>query len=78
MTSEEVEQAIATARDNRSTHLSFRLQKIEVMPESIGNHLNNLTALDMSHNKLISIPNSIGNLNRLRSSILALLLHDYH
>jgi internalin A len=64
MTPEEVEQAIATARDNRSTYLSFKGQKISILPESIGNCIN-LTGLDLEDNQLTTLPDSISNLTNL-------------
>jgi leucine-rich repeat protein SHOC2 len=72
MTSEEVEQAIATAKDNRwrslspgeSTDLSIGRKEIYILPESIGD-LINLTTLALPNNQLINLPDSIGNLTNL-------------
>jgi leucine-rich repeat protein SHOC2 len=64
MTTEEVEQAISTARDNRCICLSFRRKEISVLPNSIGN-LTNLTELKLNGNQLTSLPDSIGNLTNL-------------
>jgi leucine-rich repeat protein SHOC2 len=64
MTQEEVEQAISTARDNRSTDLSIGRKEIHILPESIGD-LINLTTLALWNNQLTSLPDSIGNLTNL-------------
>jgi leucine-rich repeat protein SHOC2 len=64
MTPEEVEQAIATARDNRSTDLSLAWESISILPDSIGD-LINLTGLDLRGNELTNLPDKIGNLTNL-------------
>jgi leucine-rich repeat protein SHOC2 len=64
LTPEEVDRAIATARDNRSTDLSIGRKEIYILPESIGD-LINLTTLALWNNQLTSLPDSIGNLTNL-------------
>jgi internalin A len=71
MTPEEVEQAIANARDNQSTDLSFEWEKISILPDSIGD-LFNLIALNLNGNELTNLPDSIGNPTNLSWLCLSL------
>jgi leucine-rich repeat protein SHOC2 len=65
MTSVELESIVNRAKIDRSTHLDLYQQKIEKLPDSIGN-LTNLVSLRCVGNRLTSLPDSIGNLTNLR------------
>jgi leucine-rich repeat protein SHOC2 len=65
MTSVELESIVNRAKIDRSTHLDLYQQKIEKLPDSIGN-LTDLVSLRCVGNRLTSLPDSIGNLTNLR------------
>jgi leucine-rich repeat protein SHOC2 len=65
MTSVELESIVNRAKIDRSTHLDLYQQRIEKLPDSIGN-LTDLVSLRCVGNRLTSLPDSIGNLTSLR------------